>query len=36
VKPWITDVLPLARAADAHRIVEAGRSVGRVLLAPGR
>lgn len=36
VKPWITDVLPLSRAADAHRIVEAGRSVGRVLLAPGR
>lgn len=35
VKPWITDVMPLARAADAHRIVEAGRSVGRVLLAPG-
>lgn len=34
VRPVITDVLPLEAAADAHRIVESGRSVGRVLLRP--
>ncbi|MFZ4760154.1 MAG: alcohol dehydrogenase catalytic domain-containing protein [Burkholderiaceae bacterium] len=34
VKPVITDVLPLEAAAEAHRIVESGRSVGRVLLRP--
>ena len=35
VRPVITDVLPLEEAARAHRLVEAGDSVGRVLLKPG-
>jgi acryloyl-coenzyme A reductase len=34
VRPIITDVLPLEAAADAHRLVEAGQTVGRILLKP--
>ena len=35
VKPVITDKLPLEDAPAAHRNVESGRSVGRILLKPG-
>ncbi len=34
VRPVIEAVLPLAAAADAHRLLEAGAHVGKVLLAP--
>jgi acryloyl-coenzyme A reductase len=34
VRPIITDVLPLEAAADAHRRVEAGQTIGRILLKP--
>lgn len=34
VKPVITAELPLERAGEAHRDVESGHSVGRVLLKP--
>jgi D-arabinose 1-dehydrogenase-like Zn-dependent alcohol dehydrogenase len=34
VKPVITAEMPLERAADAHRDVESGHSVGRILLKP--
>jgi putative PIG3 family NAD(P)H quinone oxidoreductase len=33
IKPVVGQVLPLEQAADAHRIVEAGHAVGKVLLA---
>ena len=33
VKPIVHQVLPLADAAEAHRIVEAGTHTGKVLLA---
>ncbi|GAA4735362.1 NADP-dependent oxidoreductase [Actinomycetospora chibensis] len=32
--PRVTEVLPLARAADAHRLLEAGGLDGRVVLCP--
>ncbi len=35
VKPIVTHALPLESAAEAHRDVESGRSVGRILLKPG-
>lgn len=35
VRPVITDRLPLEMAAEAHRMVESGRSTGRILLMPG-
>ncbi len=35
VRPVITDRLPLEQAAEAHRLVESGRSTGRILLMPG-
>ena len=35
VKPVITGELPLERAAEAHRLLEAGNAFGRVLLRPG-
>ena len=35
VRPVITDRLPLEKAAEAHRMVESGRSTGRILLMPG-
>jgi NADPH:quinone reductase-like Zn-dependent oxidoreductase len=35
VKPVITGELPLERAADAHRVLEAGQAFGRMLLRPG-
>lgn len=35
VRPVITDRLPLEKAAEAHRLVESGRSTGRILLMPG-
>lgn len=34
VRPVITDRLPLEGAAEAHRAVESGRSMGRILLKP--
>jgi NADPH:quinone reductase-like Zn-dependent oxidoreductase len=33
VKPVIDRVLPMSEAAEAHRVVEAGEHVGKVLLA---
>lgn len=36
VRPIDPDILPLARAADAHRILEAGESRGGLVLAPDR
>lgn len=33
IKPVIDRVLPLAAAADAHRIMEAGQQVGKIVLA---
>ncbi|MEP7205662.1 MAG: alcohol dehydrogenase catalytic domain-containing protein [Casimicrobiaceae bacterium] len=35
VRPIITRSLPLESAGEAHREVESGRSVGRILLKPG-
>ncbi len=35
VRPVITHRLPLEDAAEAHRLVESGRSTGRILLMPG-
>lgn len=35
VKPVITGEMPLSMAHQAHREVESGRSVGRILLKPG-
>jgi putative PIG3 family NAD(P)H quinone oxidoreductase len=35
VKPVVDRVLPVAEAAEAHRVVEAGEHVGKVLLAVG-
>ena len=35
VKPVVTAELPLERAADAHRMLEAGSAFGRMLLRPG-
>ena len=35
VRPVITAEMPLERAAEAHKDVESGRSVGRILLKPG-
>ena len=32
VRPVIDTVLPLERAADAHRVLEASQHVGKVLL----
>ena len=33
-RPVVEDVLPLAEAAEAHRRMEAGRLVGRIVLVP--
>ena len=35
VRPMVHDTVPFDRAAEAHRMVEDGRSVGKVLLVPG-
>lgn len=32
--PWVEKELPLERAAEAHRLIEAGEVVGRVVLRP--
>jgi NADPH:quinone reductase-like Zn-dependent oxidoreductase len=32
--PWVEKELPLEQAAEAHRLIEAGEVVGRVVLAP--
>jgi NADPH:quinone reductase len=32
--PWVERELPLAEAAEAHRLVEAGEVTGRVILRP--
>jgi len=34
IRPIAPDILPLSRAADAHRILEAGESRGGLVLAP--
>jgi D-arabinose 1-dehydrogenase-like Zn-dependent alcohol dehydrogenase len=34
VRPIVTQSLPLEDAAEAHRLVESGRSTGRILLRP--
>ncbi len=34
IKPQIARVLPLARAADAHRMMESGEERGKVVLDP--
>ena len=34
IKPRIDRVLPLAQAAQAHRLVESGRAVGKIVLDP--
>jgi acryloyl-coenzyme A reductase len=34
VRPIVTETLPLAEAARAHRLVEEGRAAGRLLLRP--
>jgi NADPH:quinone reductase-like Zn-dependent oxidoreductase len=34
VRPIVTETLPLAEAARAHRLVEKGRAAGRLLLRP--
>jgi NADPH:quinone reductase-like Zn-dependent oxidoreductase len=35
LQPVVHEVLPLARAADAHRILEERRAFGKVVLVPG-
>jgi putative PIG3 family NAD(P)H quinone oxidoreductase len=35
VRPIVDRRLPMSRAAEAHRVVEAGEHVGKVLLLPG-
>lgn len=35
VRPVVQEVLPMDRAADAHRLLEASDHVGKVLLRPG-
>jgi NADPH:quinone reductase-like Zn-dependent oxidoreductase len=34
VRPIVDKVFPLARAADAHRALEAGEVIGKVVLVP--
>jgi NADPH:quinone reductase-like Zn-dependent oxidoreductase len=34
IKPRVSDVVPFARAADAHRILHQRRNVGKVVLVP--
>ena len=34
IKPVIHQVMPLERAADAHRLLEARGATGRVILVP--
>jgi NADPH2:quinone reductase len=34
IKPQIGHVLPLSRAADAHRLVESGKAAGKIVLDP--
>jgi NADPH:quinone reductase-like Zn-dependent oxidoreductase len=34
IKPRVSDVVPFARAADAHRIIQERRNVGKVVLVP--
>ena len=34
VRPVVHRTFPLAQAADAHRLLEAGTNIGKVLLAP--
>jgi NADPH2:quinone reductase len=35
VKPVISATLPLARAAEAHRLLESGAVIGKVVLTTG-
>ena len=34
VRPMVHDTVPFDRAAEAHRMVEDGHSIGKVLLVP--
>jgi D-arabinose 1-dehydrogenase-like Zn-dependent alcohol dehydrogenase len=34
IKPIVSQTLPLEQAAEAHRLVESGRALGRILLNP--
>ena len=34
IRPHLRAVLPLARAADAHRMLESGRGAGAIVLLP--
>jgi NADPH2:quinone reductase len=34
IKPQIAHILPLARAAEAHRLVESGKAQGKIVLDP--
>ncbi len=36
VRPMVDESLPLAQAADAHRRLEAGATLGRLTLSPTR
>ena len=34
VKPQISDVFPFDRAADAHRVIQDHKNIGKVVLVP--
>jgi NADPH:quinone reductase-like Zn-dependent oxidoreductase len=36
VKAQIERILPLSRAAEAHRLVESGEATGKIVLDPTR
>jgi NADPH:quinone reductase-like Zn-dependent oxidoreductase len=34
IKPQVSDVVPFDRAADAHRIIQSRKNIGKVILVP--